>query len=565
MSVLARISAVLKGLLLSVLLVACSTVSQQPPMPKSVSAPDYVPDAGYHMLMGEIAMQRGDYYITAQEYLAAAQISDDAQMAQRATEYSYEYGYVAYMFSAARRWVQLDPESTLASGYLGMAYLGKKNAGQAFKYFEKSMPAVGQRSEGDYLVLESEMAVAGKYATSVEVLEKFLQRYPAQPGAHLALANAAMRSGDGALAVKNADAVLVQEPGLRQAQIVRLRGLMISGEVERSLEEMRDLIAAERELELELEYARLLANSGDVTEALAYLDDMGERYGFVPELTRITAIISMGEDDQVSAWNNFNKLLSAGYYNNESNYYLAKMSETSRQYLDSLRYFSQVRSGPLLISAQIAIADILGQVGDLDAGIAHLDEVYAQFPRLGFDIWSAKGGLYARYWRSEDSFEAYNRSLEYQPDNINLMLARAAALDSMGDVDGAVAAFREALAIEPGNTDGMNSLGYTLANRNIQLREAEKLVAKALKQRPDSPAYLDSMGWVLYRQGKNEQALEYLERAYALNFDPEISAHLGEVLWRSGRRGEATIIWRLALQDSPQHMILRETIQRNTS
>lgn len=565
MSKLARLSAVLQGLILTALLAACSTVSQQPTMPESVSAADYVPDAGYHMLMGEIAIQRGDYYVTAQEYLAAAQISDDAQIAQRATEYAYEYGYLAYMFSAAQRWVQLEPEATLANGYLGMAYLYKKNAGQAFEYFDKSMPSAGERTEGDYLVIESEMAIAGNHATSVEVLKKFLRRYPTQPGVHLALANAAIRAGYGSLAVKNADAVLEAEPGLRQAEIVRSRGLLISGEAERSLEEMRVLIAEERELQLELEYARLLANSGDVIDALAYLDDMAERYGFVPELVRITAIISMGEDDQVAAWNNFNKLLSAGYYNNESNYYLAEMSEKSRQYLEALRYFSQVRSGPLLIPAQISIADILGQVGDLDAGILHLDEVYAQFPRLGFDIWSAKASLYARYWRSDEAFESYNRSLEYQPDNINLMLARAAALDSMGDFDNAISAFRDALAIEPDNADGMNSLGFTLANRNLQLREAQKLVTKALRQKPDSPAYLDSMGWVLYRQGKNEQALEYLERAYALDFDPEISAHLGEVLWQSGRQGEATIIWKLALQDSPLHQVLRETIERHNS
>ncbi|MDG1462927.1 MAG: hypothetical protein P8R04_05090, partial [Gammaproteobacteria bacterium] len=64
---------------------------------------------------------------------------------------------------------------------------------------------------------------------------------------------------------------------------------------------------------------------------------------------------------------------------------------------------------------------------------------------------------------------------------------------------------------------------------------------------------------------KNEQALEYLERAYALDFDPEISAHLGEVLWQSGRQGEATIIWKLALQDSPLHQVLRETIERHNS
>ena len=73
------------------------------------------------------------------------------------------------------------------------------------------------------------------------------------------------------------------------------------------------------------------------------------------------------------------------------------------------------------------------------------------------------------------------------------------------------------------------------------------------------------MGWVLFREGDNEAALVQIERAYAIEADPEIAAHLGEVLWTLGRDGEANIVWALALQDSPSHMVLRETIERHKS
>ncbi len=546
------------------LLAACATVSEDVAPPPSAAAPDYVPDAGYHMLMGEIALQRGDYHVTAQEYLAATRLSQDVEMAQRATEYAYEYGFQSYFFASATRWVQLDPESRAAQGFLGVGYLRRNDAQAAFEHFDRSMPP--ERTEGDYLVLQREMSAAGGEPQAViDVLQLFLEKYPNRPGLQLGLAYAAARANQGELTVANADAVLVAEPGMREAELLRVRGLMISGLEEEGLNELASLIELEGDVELELEYARLLAGSGDVEQSLAYLADMSERYGFVPEIVRLQGLIRLSEDDQAEAWNDFNKLLAANVYTNESNFYLAEMSEGSREYLQALRYYSQVRSGSLLLPAQIAVAEVLGTVGDLDAGIAHLDDVYAQFPQLGYDIWTAKAGLYAKYWRSAESYEAYNRSLEYQPDNISLMLGRAAALDLMGETDRAITAFRQVLEIDPGNPNGMNSLGYTLANRDRKLREARRLVDKALQQQPDNPAFLDSMGWVLFREGKSAEALDYLERAYDIDGDPEIAAHLGEVLWSLGRDGEANIVWALALQSYPRHQVLLETIERFTS
>jgi tetratricopeptide (TPR) repeat protein len=563
MTLFSRLSVCLRLLALTVVIAACSTVPEPLPVPESVAADDYVPDAGYHMLMGEIALQRGDYFITAQEYLAAAQLSQDPDMARRATEYAYEYGFTSYFFAAATRWAEIDPDNPSVHGYLGVAYLKRQNAKQAYVHFDRSMPI--ERTEGDYLLLEAEMAAVGDAETVVEVLRLFLRNYPSRPGLEIAMATAASRAGNGSLTIASADAVLLEEPDMQRAQLLRARGLMLNGDTELALTSVADLVAVNRELELELEYVRLLANAEQIDAAQLYLDDMSERYGFVPEIVRLSAILSMSDDDQFAAWNDFNTLLSAGFYTNESNYYLAGMAEGASQYLEALRYYSQVRSGPLLVTAQISVAGILGKLGDLNAGIAHLDEVYAQFPQLGFDLWVAKAGLYSRYWRSADAYDAYNRSLEYQPDNINLMLGRAASLDLMGETDRAIAALRQTVKLAPDNANALNSLSYTLANRNLRLREARKLVKKALAEQPNNPAFLDSMGWVLYRDGKSAEALGYLERAYALDNDPEIAAHLGEVLWSLGRDGEANVVWVLALQNSPGHVVLRQTIERYKS
>ena len=121
---------------------------------------------------------------------------------------------------------------------------------------------------------------------------------------------------------------------------------------------------------------------------------------------------------------------------------------------------------------------------------------------------------------------------------------------------------RRLLEDDPENVDALNALGYTLADRNERLDEAFALVSRALKLRPDSPAILDSMGWVLYRQGDLERAATYLRRALQLNQDDEIAAHLGEVLWVSGERADAQAVWREALVHAPDSDKIREVLER---
>ena len=118
------------------------------------------------------------------------------------------------------------------------------------------------------------------------------------------------------------------------------------------------------------------------------------------------------------------------------------------------------------------------------------------------------------------------------------------------------------LALEPDNSTALNALGYMLANRTERFSEAETLIARALEISPDEPAILDSWGWVKYRLGDYTTALDYLQRAYRAFPDPEVAAHLGEVLWAMGEDDAAVVIWDRALSESPEHKILLETIRR---
>jgi Flp pilus assembly protein TadD len=116
--------------------------------------------------------------------------------------------------------------------------------------------------------------------------------------------------------------------------------------------------------------------------------------------------------------------------------------------------------------------------------------------------------------------------------------------------------------VTPDHAHAYNALGYSFAERNTRLPEARKLIEKALELAPEDYFIIDSLGWVLYREGDLKSAARELRRAYLGRPDAEIGAHLGEVLWMLGERREAERIWQESLKAGPENDTLQRTIKR---
>ena len=121
---------------------------------------------------------------------------------------------------------------------------------------------------------------------------------------------------------------------------------------------------------------------------------------------------------------------------------------------------------------------------------------------------------------------------------------------------------REVIELDPGYAHAYNALGYSMADRNVRLDEAYELIYKAHQILPDDPYILDSMGWIKFRQGDNQQAERYLRRAYEAKPEAEIAAHLGEVLWVMGEQTKARAIWREGLELDSGNTTLQQTLER---
>jgi Flp pilus assembly protein TadD len=152
--------------------------------------------------------------------------------------------------------------------------------------------------------------------------------------------------------------------------------------------------------------------------------------------------------------------------------------------------------------------------------------------------------------------------LTKQPENLDLLYDSAMAAEKLGKIDVVEANLHKLITLKPDHAQAYNALGYTLADRTDRLKEARQFIEKALKLSPEDPFILDSMGWVLFRSGSYKEALDYLQRAYTARPDPEIAAHIGEVLWVKGQQTEAEKVWRDASRENPDNELLQATMKR---
>ena len=153
-------------------------------------------------------------------------------------------------------------------------------------------------------------------------------------------------------------------------------------------------------------------------------------------------------------------------------------------------------------------------------------------------------------------------ALGRQPDNVDLLYDSALAAEKLSRLDVVESNLRKLIELKPDHAQAYNALGYTLADRTKRYSEAKEYIERALALAPDDAFILDSMGWVHYRLGNFKEALDFLQRAYGTRPDPEIAAHLGEVMWAQGKTVEAEQLWRSALVENADNELLQETVKR---
>jgi tetratricopeptide (TPR) repeat protein len=207
-------------------------------------------------------------------------------------------------------------------------------------------------------------------------------------------------------------------------------------------------------------------------------------------------------------------------------------------------------------------ASVLTALGRKDQAAQALAELPADTPEQAREKLRVQIQVLMDNKQWSAAYDLLTRANQQFPDNTALLYDQALLADHLDRLDDMERLLKRVIALKPDYQPAYNALGYSLADHDKRLDEARRYVQKALALAPGDPLVTDSMGWVEYRTGHLDEALRLVRQAYAKRAEPEIAAHLVEILWRLNRKEEALAIARQTQQLTPDNEDLLATLKR---
>lgn len=563
------------------LLTACAGLSQAPREPQpaapEATAPvilppvaETAPDAAtlsgdllFDILLGEVAGQREQLDTSVSHYLRAAETSDDPRIAERALRIALFAKREDAALTAARRWVELDPQRLEARQSLAVLALHARVAEEAYEQMEYLVTAVPDEAQA-YQNLTGVLARSEDRELALALMARLAQRHPESYQARLAYSRLALHAENTELALQEVERALAMQPNAAEALILRAGIRVKAGEPELALQELRAAVTARPDdIDLRLALARLLLDSQDMKGAAEQFKQVVKRQPANADAVYSLGLLALEQQDLKAAEGYFRRLIQLGEREQEARYYLGRVLEQRKDYQEALDWYGLVSEGEYWLEAQIRAAGVRAELGDLDGARRQLQSLRLREPRLAVRLYLVEGDILMRVGELQQALDLYNTVLVEAPGNHDVLYARALLAERLDDLTQAEADLKLIITEDPDNFHAWNALGYTLADRTDRLQEALVYIEKAIELAPNEPAIVDSLGWAHYRMGNLELAAEHLQRAYDMsNGDAEVAAHYGEVLWQMGKRKEARALWDKARRADPDNRPLQKTLER---
>ncbi len=523
-------------------------------------------DLLYDLLVGEIAGQRGAVNISAENYLRAARLSGDPQIAERAAKIAVFAGDDKKALEAARKWVTLAPEDAEAQQVVAIMYLRNGQVEKAIPYLQRIRQSNAHQPYKGFMFVARLLSREKNKETALQAMSRLVERYPEEAEAQFAYAHLAMQARQYAKAHKLLDKVISLRPDRADAYVLRANLYRAEGDIESASKAYRQAIRLNPgNLETSLSYARMLVEARRFQQAREAFKQLEARAPDNADVLFALGLLALQAEQNEEAKRYFSMLIEKGQRVEDASFFIGRIAETETDNPEALRWYRKVTSGVNHAEARIRIAVLTARQGDLEAARQILHELAQDDPRHEVRALLVEGDILRRSGQNSEAFEVLGRGLEKYPDNPQLLYAQALTAERIDRLDVLEQNLNRMLKADPDNAQALNALGYTLADRTHRYEEAYRYVKRALEIEPDDAAILDSMGWVLYRLGRYSESIGYLRRALkrTRDGDPEIAAHLGEVLWVSGDRDAARKVWEQALKQFPDDEKLRNTVERH--
>jgi tetratricopeptide (TPR) repeat protein len=517
----------------------------------------------FKFLLSEIAGQRGNLALAAQGYLEMAKTTRDPRLARRATEIASYARLQNSALEAARLWYELDKNSPQARQALVGLLLSGNRLQEAKPHLQSIVNADGNPAQG-FMQLHSLMSRHPDKDAVFTVVKDLAQGYKDLPEAHFAVAQAAYAAGKYDVASNEAREALRLRPDWELGALLQAQLLQQRESPQKAAEYLAGFLQKyPRAREVRSNYARLLINARQLEQALAQYRLLLEEQPTNADLVVTIGLLSLQLNQFEAAETSLKRGIDLGYRDPDTlRFYIGQSYEERKRPDEAMAWYAQVKAGEQYIPAQARYAFLLGRQNKLAEAREYLQNVQVESDAQRAVLIQAEAQLLREAKAYRESYDILVAALDRQPENPDLLYDAALAAEKLDKLDVLEGNLRKLIKLKPDHAQAYNALGYTLADRNQRLPEAKGYIEKALTLAPEDPFILDSMGWVYFRMGNHKEGLDYLQRAYKTRPDPEIAAHLGEVLWTKGRQTEAEQLWRQAAGEHPDNDLLQDTIKR---
>ena len=482
----------------------------------------------------------------ARALLAEAQRAPDgaaaAPKAREAAEFAFRRDLYAVALEAATLWHASetgDPEVLALLAALNAA------AGDMQAAYEAAREGLSANADdGSFLaLLEERLNGINSDALTTTDLEPLTSRlaaeHPDLPQVLNLGARVALAAEQHSQASRLAEDLLQLDPGRDDAHALAATALLRAGDPDAALARLTEQLAIRDSLVLEQNYVALLLAAEQPREAFGRLRNLRATHPRSPDLALQEAGLLRMLDADNYAEPIYLELFSRGYRPDFCRLALGQIAARREDWLESIEWLAGIETDRLAPAAASVLVGAFVARDEIDEALATLLDHVGRYPRHAFESLPLFAFVMRAADRDGQALAAYEEALRYRPQSRALRMQRAHLLLDLKKHRRAIREMEGLLAEHPRDSEVLNALGYTLADRGIRLEEAHGHISLALELDPGSPAIVDSMGWVLYRLGRKEEAVPLLEQALEGLPNPEVAAHLCEVLYELGQTERA--------------------------
>jgi len=521
------------------------------------------PDVMYMLMAAELAGQRGQYAVALEGYMEAAKRVNDPRFAERAAKIAMYMRDSNKTEEAVSLWLKQDPKNPTARKIAALSALRANDKQASVDHLSTLLKTDPAGFEKTALELASVLQRDDKSGFFYEALEAVGEKNPNQAVVYFVQSLLAMEMKNNVLAEKKVQQALNIQPDWDKALIFQAQIAVFSGDLNKAKTLLRNasfkypendkfkkLLAqvliktAEYEAAADVYQSIVIANPKDTESQIAL------------------ALVYLQLNNDEKSEDIFKQLLDQPEWQNQANFYLGKIEEKRGHTEKALAWFDKVTEGQLVFESKLSAVSLLVRDKKFDEAGTRLDLLAGQFPKQKLRITLMQAGLYGQQGQYEKAFKLLTDTLAVHPDQRDLLYTRALMAERINRLDVLEADLKKILVQNPSDAEALNALGYSLLANASRYAEAEKYLQQALKLQPNEAVIMDSFGWLQFKLGRREQALDYLERAYAKQQESEIAAHLVEVLWALGRKEEAKKIFDKAIKKAPDDEYLLDFQKR---